>query len=778
MPRAAVRRLRSRARRMARTLAHRLPSSVVSTLRAAVSGPDREPLPSAAAAGKRLLVSEIHRIQVGEHPGQDARGAGGHRLELSGWAYRRAAAAGNPDRIELVAVGPVGTPEVVLSTVRRPDEEANLADVDRERDRAGASFAAVLDPAVLAAAGPHRNHHWRIEVRIHDRVGVRQERFGSVSRFGSAATAPVLAIGSRTLAVPLIDDADGLLLLLQQPDARASSVIVDDRRVRVRIRRSGRFWPTRAVLARRRPGSRLAEPIDSGLSLPMSFDPIRAEVCVDAEQLRALDAQAEGTLVDRSHRSARSPPWRALEPTAYGSIPRTGVPQNRDRCRIRADALVRAELTDRTAPTRLGPGGRPGGRGRGLHRPVCPVASAGGRAVAGRPFRGGLRAQRSGRPIPVGRGAATDLGGLRPAHRPRGGGGVRAAGSGPVHRSAPPADQWSVPVAGGSAAEPGASRGRSRIRRRNPLRTASSRPRSTAALAGRMGERTDLAEMGVRIERSGHGEFAVRISAPRAAGEGGRFRMNGLADHYRSAPEVLSRPLEEAVFFDCFDGRFTGDSPGAVRTELMARRPGLAEHWVVSDLSVPLPEGAHPADLVQPGVLRGAGPLPVRGHQLLADRRLPPAPRATGAADLARHTAETAGLRPDRRGPVRGLPGADGRTDRPVDLAALPRTPTAQRSSAGPTPIAAGWPRSAIPATMCSAPGWTTRRPNGFVPGSDSGRASGPCSSPRPGGRPANTPPGRSTSPCSASGWVRPGASWSAATPTPCGTAPTSGRTA
>ncbi|MGM1017671.1 MAG: CDP-glycerol glycerophosphotransferase family protein [Actinomycetota bacterium] len=53
-----------------------------------------------------------------------------------------------------------------------------------------------------------------------------------------------------------------------------------------------------------------------------------------------------------------------------------------------------------------------------------------------------------------------------------------------------------------------------------------------------------------------------------------------------------SGELENAVFFESFYGRSTGCNPRAIDRELARRAPAVRRYWSVTDLSVPVPDGA------------------------------------------------------------------------------------------------------------------------------------------------------------------------------------------
>ena len=55
---------------------------------------------------------------------------------------------------------------------------------------------------------------------------------------------------------------------------------------------------------------------------------------------------------------------------------------------------------------------------------------------------------------------------------------------------------------------------------------------------------------------------------------------------------VASESLEDAVFFETFYGRSSGDNPRAIDREIAERMPHITRYWSVTDRSVPVPEGA------------------------------------------------------------------------------------------------------------------------------------------------------------------------------------------
>lgn len=61
-----------------------------------------------------------------------------------------------------------------------------------------------------------------------------------------------------------------------------------------------------------------------------------------------------------------------------------------------------------------------------------------------------------------------------------------------------------------------------------------------------------------------------------------------LEERYVASPGAT----ENAVFFESFYGRNAGDNPLALDHALVAQAPGVTRYWSVTDLSIPVPEGA------------------------------------------------------------------------------------------------------------------------------------------------------------------------------------------
>ena len=516
-------------------------------------------LAAAPVAAEQTLASQIRFIRT----------AGPGRLEISGWAFRRTPGEPvNPETISLVAVGPAGTTTQTFTAAMVADDEVNRSDIDRTADRSGAGFSALIDLAALVSAGPPADHRWRIEVAVDDRHGTRREPFVTVAAFGSAAVAPAVALSHGVIATLATDEREGLVVLLQHPDVWAGQVGLKADLLWVRIRHSPRFRPERATLVQRA-GARLDGSPEEGREIPLRLDPSRGQIELPLAGLRSLGGAADGrwTIEVRDvfgHRRGLrwAPPassedvigpGRGVLSSAQGQLrldwgaEAVSVLDAAVLARGASDAPGRLRLVIAGLPSRTDPGGDPGSDPglfwlQGERQRICadrvrddPDGTVVEFALRGRaPFSEVVVALSSGR--------------------------YRLL----LDRRLLAEDQ-KHPTGFVSAG----------VGRR---------------LGARLGERTELDRLSVRIERSGRGEFAIRIAAPRLREGTGRFRMRQLA---RACQETTA-PLTEAVLFDCFDGKSIGDSPAAIRSELMSRRPDLDEYWVVADHSVPVPEGATP----------------------------------------------------------------------------------------------------------------------------------------------------------------------------------------
>ncbi len=571
-PQSAPRRTIERAVVLGRRAGRALPAPLRTPLARALArtpapiGPALQPAP-AKTTGR--LTSDLRAIVA----------LGEDRLELTGWAFRSEAEV-NPESISLVAVGPAGTEPVVVRAELTADEEVNRAEVDRALDRAGASFRAVLDVGDLVGAGPGRDHGWRLEIRIRDAAGQRQEPFARVARFGSAAAVPPWYAGSGQGPLVVVQPVDriGLSVRLQWPDVRAGRVRATPEAIVLGLSCSRWFLPRRAALVQwpeKRDGERAERP--QRLTLPLSR--LGRRVRIDLARLTRMTAadgrwgievhDAFGHLrvvrwapAAESWSPAAGPAW-ALTASASGllrldwgteaaRVVDAGlVPGDPARLRVRLTGLT-ADQQDRLTADRCRLEGE-----RQHVRAESTTRDASGVVVVFA-LLGSNRFATELLPLASGRYRVLLEASVFSA--------VDSSAPAPDGQRAGQRDAQAGPVPVGVSPE----------------------------LAAGLGRRVELAQFGARIERSGRGEFAVRISVPRGVEDGGRFRMLQLAEYYRSDPAVLAEPLAESVLFDCFDGRSTGDNVRPIRDELLRRRSGLAEYWVVADLSVPVPAGATP----------------------------------------------------------------------------------------------------------------------------------------------------------------------------------------
>lgn len=90
---------------------------------------------------------------------------------------------------------------------------------------------------------------------------------------------------------------------------------------------------------------------------------------------------------------------------------------------------------------------------------------------------------------------------------------------------------------------------------------------------------------GVRIAADG---AHVRIDAPIDPVYETSEGQSTLEERY----EAVIGATENAVFFESFYGQNVGCNPRAIDRELAARAPGVTRYWSVTDLSIPVPDGA------------------------------------------------------------------------------------------------------------------------------------------------------------------------------------------
>ena len=92
------------------------------------------------------------------------------------------------------------------------------------------------------------------------------------------------------------------------------------------------------------------------------------------------------------------------------------------------------------------------------------------------------------------------------------------------------------------------------------------------------------------VGRAAAGDLVIRLEAPRADDERGRFAQERLQEWYRG---LEAEPLD-AVLFECYRGDFVTDSQLEIHHGLRRRGTTLELLWGVHDLSVPVPEGGPP----------------------------------------------------------------------------------------------------------------------------------------------------------------------------------------
>ena len=191
--------------------------------------------------------------------------------------------------------------------------------------------------------------------------------------------------------------------------------------------------------------------------------------------------------------------------------------------------------------------------------------------------------------------------------------------------------------------------------------------------------------------------------------ERGGFNQRRLRTSFYPAKRALD--LRDAVVYDSFGGREYSDSPRAIHEELVRRGAPLEHLWVVRDEAFRVPENAVGLRHGSTGVLRSAGPSPLRrGERLLAEL-VPAQARPDLRADVARlpaederllagPTARRAPRLPSRAGPEAG--------ELAVRRVAGPRQ--RRRFSSTPFPLDRSCSKRACPGRICctvrTATGW------------------------------------------------------------------------
>ncbi|MBA8795007.1 CDP-glycerol glycerophosphotransferase (TagB/SpsB family) [Friedmanniella endophytica] len=528
------------ARRVARALARR------AGLRRGSHAPPAVRRPP-APAGRRALTSRLHSLVL--------RPDG--RLALEGWAFRLG--ADDPPGTALVAVGPKGTAPVPIPLTRVPREDVNTSDDDRNRDRSGTAFTAVVDPAALADADPEADHQWRIEVGLLARADAdaagsgpqpeRTEPFGRADRYASTGLVSPVRHGDRVVSVRT-GGREGFVVRVERPAVLVDR-ITDDGPVVVHVQTAGGFRPVRALAVREDEPHGRADHVRLGYR--------RGRVLVDPARLVPEPSRWRLELVDAlgRHRVAR---WASPDGNAE-LLTTTGA--GTTRLDTGDDAVLRIE---RGTGAALVTDVRLDGADAAAERLLVRVSGLGKTVPTADAFR--LVGPRQ--TITAERVDVEDAPGDRPAGALTVAFTLRAASGfgGPV--LPPGTGRWELEVSHHGREPEGV-----RLSRR---------------LAGRLGDWMVGPSVRVRAERTAQDALAFRISPTRPVGEAGRFRAIELS----RASRTESRLLLDAVLFASFDGRSVGDNPAAIRHELVRRRPDLTEYWVVAEHSVPVPDGAVP----------------------------------------------------------------------------------------------------------------------------------------------------------------------------------------
>lgn len=98
-------------------------------------------------------------------------------------------------------------------------------------------------------------------------------------------------------------------------------------------------------------------------------------------------------------------------------------------------------------------------------------------------------------------------------------------------------------------------------------------------------------ETGIRLSRKANqGGLGVALVREASAGGFSRTKLRERAERHFAS----EGPLEEAVFFESFNGQSVADSPKALDRAVAERYPDMTRYWSVTDSSVPTPAGAIP----------------------------------------------------------------------------------------------------------------------------------------------------------------------------------------
>ncbi|RIK16438.1 MAG: hypothetical protein DCC50_04970 [Acidobacteria bacterium] len=110
------------------------------------------------------------------------------------------------------------------------------------------------------------------------------------------------------------------------------------------------------------------------------------------------------------------------------------------------------------------------------------------------------------------------------------------------------------------------------------------------AVVARTPEKLDVPEARLRLEVGPDRGLLLRVAVTRGPDELGPFHQRRMDTAYREGVH----PPERSVYLESFAGRLATCNPHAIDRVLAREHPGWTRYWGVTDLSVPVPEGAQP----------------------------------------------------------------------------------------------------------------------------------------------------------------------------------------
>ncbi|WP_151524930.1 CDP-glycerol glycerophosphotransferase family protein [Serinicoccus kebangsaanensis] len=537
--------------------------------------------------GARRTINAVTHRQVGWVATLwAARWLDGTTYEITGWAYERGYGHTEPPQIELTLERP-GSPVRVRAEVRPVVEmEVNAFATKGEFDYANTAFVARFDLAAVLDDGADRP--WQVRVRVTGADG--RTATGTLKYRHRSSSARML--GARTFSggvqvVPTWVRRRGLYVHRVEPAALATEVHVEGRRVRAEVRLQGIDAQRAELVSRdaRRPME--VERGEGGSTVRLSAEVPETWVVLPAESDLATPETEEGALDTQDSAPDDAAEEVGSEQSASTSAPAEGDALEGQRRVAQTYRLVVVDRdgTEHVVATSLDQSDPVQDQSSGL----VAYAGSGGSLYLGDP--------RSHLLVTDAEAEAGDA----PRLRLRGtwGGsldGVALTFTGrrqvvPVSVRLDEDGTWSGEVDllqsqwGGPAMLP---RTGSYVLRGRDADGDAVRVMATPALVARTPEKLPVEQARLRWEIGKGRSLRLRVGLTRAPHELGSYHQRRMDAAYLAGPHEPAR----SVYLESFYGRLATCNPFALDAVIAREHPDWVRYWGVTDLSVPVPDGA------------------------------------------------------------------------------------------------------------------------------------------------------------------------------------------